>query len=209
MRRITAKIGKAIGLGPDFGLLGRVEQGARMLGRAVEKALTGRSPTTGLGNTQAKAVDLVASTGSTKAAAQAAGVSHRTMQKWVKGTQEAKNTARGRNADKLDQAQREARVKPARADRLAKSATGSAIDGGGRYAATGGSALRIKATVTVSSDTRSRWIDIGPWIAPGSLDSVKDTFVTDGPDAAGEILQGVVQRYVQDMNVVSVEAIEF
>lgn len=192
MKRIIVKIARGAGIG-----------------QAVEKILTGRTPNTGTGTTQQRAQELVTTHGSIKAAAAATGVNVETMRRWASGKQEAKNTARSNNLDKLNQAQREARLKDSRADRLAKSATGTAMDGGGRYAPTGGNSLRIKATVTVSSDQRERWIDVGPHIAPGTLDDMKVAYVNDGPDAAGEILEGAIHEYVNAMSVQAIHAIEF
>lgn len=179
------------------------------LGAAVEKLLTNRRPDTGERGTQAQAREVVdAHGGSTRAAAQALGVSIRTIQKWVTGSQEAKNTARANNADRLAQAVRESRVKQGRAERLSASATGYSIGGGGRYAPTGGNQLRIKGTFRVSNDTRTRTIDAGGWLAPGALDNVVSVFVTEGRDAAGLILEDVLQDYVEGMEVLDIHWIE-
>lgn len=159
----------------------------RNLAGALYRALTGgRSPKSEGKNTQERAAALVKKHGSTKEAAKAAGVSQRTMQKWVKGTQQAKNTSRGRNADKLAAAERQARMTKAGEKRVANS-TGKATGSG--------EGLRIKAIIRVSQDERERTIRPGEHLPAGAMDSVIQRFIDEGPEAAAQELQDLLNVY--------------
>jgi hypothetical protein len=159
----------------------------RNLAGALYRALTGGRTEKSEGrNTQEKAAALVSKHGSTKEAAKAAGVSQRTMQKWVKGTQQAKNTARGRNADKLAVAERQARMTKAGTKRVAASTGKQAGSGEG---------LRIKAVIQVSNDRRERTIRPGETLSAGAMESVIEKFINEGPDAAAQELQDLLNVY--------------
>src|SRR5262245_11804257 len=85
--------------------------------------LTGRSPRSPERmNTRQKAAEMMRRYGSTRRVANAVGVSRRTVQRWLRGEQEAKNTRRGQTVDALNNAQRAARVTPGRTQQWAGSA---------------------------------------------------------------------------------------
>lgn len=167
-------------------------------GEALYYALTGRSPRSeGRGGTQGRVRELLkAMGGSTRKVAEAVGVSQRTVQRWLRGEQEARNTARARNADGLVEAQRRARIKPGRVALL----TGAVGPGGG---------LRVYGCVRVSEDERYRWINIGSHLPQGALDHLVDTLAQD-PEAAGAELNRLISTYyVAGMSVTDIEAIEY
>jgi hypothetical protein len=169
-------------------------------GEALYTALTGLSPRSEGKTTRERARDLVKRLGgSTRAAAQAAGVHQRTIQKWLKGEQEARNTARAKNADQLVAAQRAARVKEGRAERL-RAATAAAPSGG----------LRLFGTVAVSEDIRDRWINPGKDIPNGALDALIERLITAGPDAVSADLNKLISdHYVRDMSITNIEVIDY
>lgn len=169
-------------------------------GEALYAALTGLSPRSEGKTTRQRTADLVKRLGgSTRAAAQAVGVSQRTVQRWLKGEQEAKNTRRNRTADKLAAAQRASRVTARRVEQL-RNATSMAPSGG----------LRLYGSVKVSEDVRDRWINPGSQMPDGALDALIDRLVTEGPDVAGADLNKLIsQHYVPGMSITNIEAIEY
>jgi hypothetical protein len=169
------------------------------------QALTGKSPRSAeRASTQQKTQDLMKRYGSTRRVAEEVGVSQRTVQKWLKGVQEAKNTRRSANADKLHRAHRAARITPGRAAQFKGAA--AAPEAG----ATGIGGLSLFGTIRVSQDRRDRWINPGAKIPAGELDHVVDTMAAQGPEAAAGQLNDLIDRYyVQGMVVETIEAIEY
>lgn len=186
----------------------------RSLAESLYFKLTGKSQRSetygtksrGYTETQARARDLIKQCGGdTKEAARRAGVSQRTMQKYAAGKQEAKDTRRAKNREGLIAAQRQSRVKPARANKLAASARRSTPD---RQPPAGGSPLAIYGTIRVSSDERERWIRPGNEIPAGALDQIADIFATQGPEAAAAELQNHIGSYVPRMEIIDVTEFE-
>lgn len=160
----------------------------RNLAGALYRALTGgRTPKSEGKNTQERAQAVIkAHGGSIKEAAKSAGVHVETMRKWSKGKQQAKNTTRGRNADKLAKAERQARMTKAGTKRVANSSGKAAGSGEG---------LRIKAIIRVSQDERERTIRPGEVLSAGAMESVVERFVNEGPEAAAQELQDLLDVY--------------
>ncbi|MFC7607235.1 hypothetical protein ACFQVD_44815 [Streptosporangium amethystogenes subsp. fukuiense] len=154
---------------------------------AVYRAVTGRSRASEGRTTKEKAEWLIKTHGSVKAAAGEAQVSYETMRRWAKGDQEAKNTARSANADKLARAERTARITKAGANRVLNSV-------GKDYGS--GEGLRIKATVTISNDRRAdRIIKPGESLPADAMEQVLHTFQEEGPEAAAQELQDLLDVY--------------
>lgn len=170
------------------------------LGQTLYRALTGMSPRSEGRTAQERTQDLVKRHGgSTRRAAETLGVSQRTVQRRMKGTQ---GTTR-QGAERLAQAQRAARMTSGRAQNFTGSATATSTGPG-----TGG--LSIFATVRVSEDERTRWINPGKNLPEGSLDHIVDTMREQGPDAAAQEFQGVISSsYLRGMTIDSIEAIEY
>jgi transcriptional regulator with XRE-family HTH domain len=175
------------------------------LPEAIYNTLTGRSQRSAdRMNTRGRASEMMRRYGSTRRIADAVGVSRRTVQRWLRGQQEAKNTRRARTADALENAQRAARVTPGRASQWAASAT---APGAGR---TGAGGLSIYGTIRVSDDERDRWINPGTRIPQGDLDDFARVFAQQGPDAAADMLHGLIdQHYCAGMEIITVEIIDF
>lgn len=171
------------------------------LGKTLYRALTGLSPRSEGKTTQDRAQDLMKRHGgSTKRTADALGVSQRTVQRWVKGTQGT--TQQG--TERLARAQRAARMTSGRTQNFTNSATAT----GPGQQGTGG--LSIFATVRVSDEERQRWINPGKNMPEGSLDRIVETMRDQGPDAAAQEFQGLVSNsYLSGMTIDSIEAIEF
>ncbi|MGI5493944.1 hypothetical protein [Microtetraspora malaysiensis] len=166
-----------------------------------------------------------------KRIAEAVGVSLRTVQKWAKGEQEAKNTARGRHADNLAAAQRAARLKPGRVEKMraagraapvppgdqpetqaggeASSVAGMQSWSGVDVIGTAGVGLRLYGTVKVSEDERDRWINPGQKIPDSALGALIDKLVNEGPEAATGELNRLLSYYVPGMTITHIEAIEY
>ena len=174
-------------------------------GDAVYYAVTGLSPRSEGETTQKRTADLVKRVGSTATAAALVGVAQRTIQKWLKGEQEAKNTARGANADALAAAQRAARIKDGRAALL--RGAGRSAPAEGQTQPAGG--LRLYGDVKVSEDIRARWINPGQKIPSERLDALLDLLVNDGAEAAGAELNNLLGLYVPGMTITNVEEIQY
>ncbi|GGT07611.1 hypothetical protein GCM10010156_76060 [Planobispora rosea] len=159
----------------------------RDLGDALYRGLTGgRSPASEGRTTQERAERLIKKHGSIKAAAADTGVSPETMRRWARGEQEAKNTARSNNADKLAAAERRARMTKAGTKRV-RNSTGKEKGSG--------EGLRIRATVQVSGDRRERTIKPGEALPADAMESVITRFETEGPEAAALELQDLLDFY--------------
>lgn len=162
------------------------------LGNGLYYALTGLSQKSEGTTTQQKAKDLLRRSRFSKAkAAEAAGVSKETFRRWVKGDQEASPE----HFEKLQEAQRRARLKPRVAKKFADSGRGTPPGGAPEGGLPPGSSLRIEATVRWSDDERTRWIDVGQDIPYGQLDQVMELMVTKGPEAAGERLMELISTH--------------
>lgn len=161
------------------------------------------SPKTLGGSTQKMAKDVLKNSwGSTKKAAARCGVSKETFRRWANGSQETKDR------EGLERAQREARVKPRNAAKFAGGgkraqsgdgggdAGGGDGGGGGDAGMSGGTGrLSVKATITISSDTRTRWLSIGGEVPSSRLSEVVQAMVESGPEAAEEKVRDLVQTY--------------
>lgn len=171
-------------------------------GEGIYHALTGRSPRSAeRQSTQQKAQELMKRHGSTRRVAEIVGASQRTVQRWLKGTQEAK---RGSTKQGLDAAQRAARITPGRAAKFAGSARAP------EPGATGTGGLSIFGEIKVSDDIRTRWIHPGTRIPAGALDNIADIIARQGPEAAAAQLNRLISNhYVNGMSVLTVEVIEF
>ncbi|MER7127294.1 hypothetical protein [Micrococcus luteus] len=202
----------------------------KSLGEGIEFAITGRSWRSIGKTTKALAEEMMRNLGeSTQRVSEAAGVSQRTVQKWLKGDQEANAKNRG----SLEEAVRAMRIKPGRAALLAGSAQGAPpppaegeeagpegapeggegaapAGGGGGAGGPGGGGLRIYGTVVVSEDERERWVRPGSKIPEGALDEILEIYAREGHEAAGAALNRLIsQHYVQGMKVTRVESIEY
>jgi transcriptional regulator with XRE-family HTH domain len=171
-------------------------------GEGIYQALTGKSPRSAeRQNTQQKAQELMKRHGSTRRVAEIVGASQRTVQRWLKGTQEAK---RSNTKAALDSAQRAARITPGRASKFAGSAR--APEAG----AAGAGGLSIYGEIKVSDDIRWRWIHPGTKIPAGALDNLAEIVARQGPEAAAAQVNNLIStHYVPGMRVLQVEAIEF
>ncbi len=204
-------------------------------GDAVYFALTGLSEKSEGKTTQARVRDTIKrlmGKGEAQTEGQAkrqiaerVGVSVRTVQKWAKGDQEAKNTARGNHADELAATQRAARLKPHRVEKMSQAGRATPVpsgdspqtEPGGQPSATAGAGttpvagggLRIYGTVKVSDDERERWINPGSKIPDGALDAVITMLVEEGPQAAGAELNRLLSYYVPGMTITNIEQIEY
>lgn len=162
------------------------------------------SPKTLGGSTQKMAKDVLKNSGRSKArAAEKCGVSKETFRRWLKGGQETSDR------EGLEQAQREARVKPRNAAKFAgggkRSAQSGAGDssgdggdggGGGDAGMSGGTGrLSVKATITISRDTRTRWLSIGGEVPNSRLSEVIQAMIESGPEAAESKVRDLIQTY--------------
>jgi transcriptional regulator with XRE-family HTH domain len=175
------------------------------LGKAIYRALTGKSDRSEGKTTKDRTLELLAKHGgSTRKVAEAVGVSMRTVQRWKNGEQEAKNTKTRKSADALAGAQRAARVTGGRAAKFKAAATADPSGGGGA----GG--LSITGTIQVSEDIRERTIQPGYKIPAGELDDVIEKLAAEGPEAAAALLNRVISNYyVAGMKILSVDAIDY
>lgn len=174
------------------------------VGEAIYQALTGKSARAAEKmSTREKVQEMMQRYESTARVAEKVGVSQRTVQRWLKGTQEAKDTKRSSNATKLNQAHRAARITPGRAAKFKGSATAPApgIRGSG--------GLYLFGRIRVSSDVRDRGINPGGHIPQGALDRVIDAMIQGGPGAAEAELNAVLGHYVPGMTVESIEEIDY
>ncbi|MEU6041860.1 hypothetical protein ABZ801_41415 [Actinomadura sp. NPDC047616] len=175
---------------------------ARDLGHALWQALTGRAYSTAeKATTQRKTQEMVDRWGK-QGTAQKLGVSVRTVERYMSG--QIKGPGK-RNRDRFEAAHREANVKPGRAGKLRDAGTAS---GPGREQA-GSGGLAICGMVRVSQDRRKRWINPGNRMTDAEADHIINTMIQHGPDAAAADLNVIIQRYVPDMHIESIEEIDW
>jgi hypothetical protein len=150
---------------------------------AVYRALTGGYSPRGEGSLRRQMRTLESKHGGVRAAAADAGVSESTWRRWRKG----RSTPKPENADKVKAARRRALV-PEERRRLVSRSTGIRPSDPG---------LAIKATVTVSSDTRpGRLLRLGPWLPPGRLDRMTTAFLDGDDEGVRQEIQDAVNEYV-------------
>lgn len=164
------------------------------LGDALARSLTGRSAgfsarlaSRPLGEQLAW---LEKQAGGVGKAASAAGVAGSTWRRWKSGST---RQPKPESLAKVQRAQREALIPTGRRDRMGKSTrAGEPLTA--ERPPTGGATLT--GTVTVSSDSRVRTLQLGAHLAPGRLDAVIDAYLTDGLDAALPELQRCIAEYM-------------
>lgn len=155
----------------------------------VYNMLTGLSPRSEGKTPRSWARDLIKRAGGVQKAADKAGVSKRTMERWRSGGNPTKQ-----NAEKLKKAQRASRVKESRAQKLRDSM--------------GGGGLSVTATVTVSNDTRTRTLNLGRHLPASDADAIIQALIDYGPEGAQAYIEYALNTHYMDetnMNTMVVE----
>ena len=185
-------------------------RGATDAAAALWQALTGSALSTAKkASTQQKVRAMMTRWGTTKNVAKKVGVSQRTVQRWLKGEQEAKNTRRSANADKLNRAFREAKITKGRADKFKSGGASPGIDPASGRPIAGVGGITIYGRFRVSEDERDRVINAGNYIPDGQLDRVIDVMIEHGPEAAVESLNTILDNYVPGMQTIAIYQIDY
>lgn len=144
---------------------------------AVYRALTGRSPRTGVDMSPATLRELERAYGGVTKAAAAAGVSRETWRRWRAGTQ----TPRPANLERMQAAVRRERLAAGRRSRLLR----------------GRPQMMVSGYMTVSSDTRHRALateDLMP--SQGQIAELIDAYDADNADRMERGLNDIIGNYV-------------
>ena len=166
--------------------------GARPIGHALWKAVTGRSPNTEKKMTpQQRAQKLVQKHGSQRAAAKAAGVNRRSFNRALKGENISK-----KNAGKISKKERQENIRKTNAKKLKNAMTGVPTNRKTGEASPSNT-FAVYVTIEVSEGKpEERWIYPGRITSNnGSMDDLDD-LVGQGPEAFQDRVQEILDNYV-------------
>jgi hypothetical protein len=141
--------------------------------------------------------------GSVKEAARQAGVSPTTWRRWRRGVQTPKAASLG----KVTAAQRRQQLPAGRKKRLKASGGGA----GRMFAHRPSGGFTLTGTVVVSSDERTRTLNLSRAADPETLDRLATAWADGDDETAGQIMADVLAQYFggQGAHVLSVDSIDF